>query len=79
MVSHLLDFHSHLHQVEMSVPWLAFVSVPVAALARMLAGALADGLPVYSSGWTPYVLVVRPDLSIPDLGGKRKPLLRHRF
>ena len=65
--------------METPVPWVAFVTVPVAVLARMLAGALADGLPVYSSGWTPYVLVVRPDLSIPDLGGKKKPLLRHRF
>ena len=67
MVSHLWDFRSHLHQVGTPVPWLAFVTVPVAVLARMLAGALADGLPVYSSGWTPCVLVVRPDLSIPDL------------
>ena len=37
------------------------VEEPVAGLA--LAGLLTDGPPAYSSGWTPYVLLVRPDLS----------------
>lgn len=59
MVNRLLDFRSHLHQVETPVPWLVFVTVPVAELAWTLAGVLFDVPPVYSSGWTPYVLLVR--------------------
>lgn len=78
MVNRLLDFRSHLHQVETPVPWLVFVTVPVAELAWTLAGVLFDVPPVYSSGWTPYVLLVRPDLSTLYPAKQRKPLL-HRL